>query len=186
MMDAGQVSAEGDAADFIQSEKAFTGAIGIDWLPIDGKVTHDGSVTSLGLSARSGLQMINAQDEDDSIDSENEFWNVGLTFRTGPAYRFTDPNPLPYAYASVLWGKYDAIGDHAITLDGMIRFVPDRGRKQADGDDPWGLFIGVRAVVDLDEGDDDLRLQVGVQDGLAFLRDIFSLTNSLFGEPVKR
>ena len=56
--------------------------------------------------------------------------------------------------------------------------MPDQESERTT-DDLWGLLIGMRAVVELDEGDDDLRFQVGVQDGLALLKDLFSLPSGL-------
>lgn len=161
---------------FLDSEKAFTGSLGVDYLPLEFDRTLDGHQGSAGFAARGGLQIL--EDDPSNDSSNNEFWAVGLTFRTAPVFRYSDPNPVPYAFATILYGDYDTLDDHALTFDGLIRFVsPD----VSPTDNPWGLFVGARAIVNFDEGDDDLRLQVGVEDGLALLKDLFELPKTLFG-----
>jgi hypothetical protein len=163
--------------EFIDSEKALTAALGFDWLFYQHPATEDGYHTQVGLAARAGLQTLD-EDPGQDITSDNEFWGLGLTVRTSPLFRLSDPNPLPYAYGTLTYGAYDTLDERAVAFDGMIRFVPAQ-ESELDNDDPWGLFIGVRAIVNMDEGDDDLRFQLGVQDGLALLKDLFALPGKL-------
>lgn len=170
-------SQDGAGNDFIDSEKALTGSIGLDWLLYQHPASEDGYHTQVGIAGRVGLQTLR-EDPGQDLSSQNEFWGVGLTVRTSPLFRYSDPNPMPYAYATLTYCEYDTLNDHAFTFDGMIRFVPSQD-SELKTEDPWGLFIGVRAIVNIDDGDDDLRFQVGVQDGLALLKDLFALPGKL-------
>lgn len=167
---------------FAESKKALTGSVGLDWLMLQSKQGADGHRIQGGIAGRLGVQSIDGQLDDLSVGggSGQEFWGVGMTIRTSPAFRYSDRNPMPYAYLTILWGEYDTLSGHAFTFDGVIRFVPDQ-QSELTANDPWGLFVGLRAVVNPD-GDDDLRFQVGVQDGLALLKDIFERTTTLFGK----
>lgn len=161
---------------FIESEKALTGSVGMDWYFYQHPQSLDGHHTQVGISGRVGLQSTKVEDDSD-LTSDNEFWGVGLTVRTCPIFRYSDPNPPAYAYGTIMYGEYDTLEDHALTFDGMIRFLPG---PDSSTDKPIGLFIGMRAIVNLRDGDDDLRFQIGVQDGLALLEKLFSLPKALF------
>ncbi len=163
---------------FIESEKALTAAVGLDLYFYQHPPSEDGFRTQVGLTSRVGLQTLDDSAGTD-LSSENEFWELGLAVRTSPRFRYSDPNPLPYAYAALTYGEYDTLEDHVFAFDGMIRFVPDE-ESALDNEDPWGLFIGMRALVNVDDGDDDLRFQFGVQDGLALVKDLFRLPTQLF------
>lgn len=176
------IPVQGSTSTFVESEKALTGAVGLDWLFAQTKQSADGYRIQGGPAVRVGVQSIDGQLDDLGAGggSGQEFWGVGLTIRTAPAFRYSDRNPMPYAYLTLLWGEYDTLSGHAFTADGVIRFVPDQA-SELKSKDPWGLFIGLRAVVN-EEGDDDLRFQAGVQDGLALLKDLFESTTTLFGD----
>lgn len=163
---------------FIESEKALSAAVGLDLYFYQHLPSEDGFRTQVGVTSRVGLQTLD-DNSGTNLPTENEFWEFGLAVRTSPCFRYSDPNPLPYAYAAITYGEYDTLDDHVFGFDGMIRFVPDE-ESALDSDDPWGLFIGMRALVNIDDGDDDLRFQFGVQDGLAFVKDLFSLPTKLF------
>ncbi len=140
--------------DFIKSEKAYVGAVGLDYRPFGVSVVG-GHRLSFGLRGTAGIQSIsNHKNSANNADQVNYFVGGGL--RVADTIEPSDPkkalfNPPVHHSIDILYSRYENIDEPRLTVDAQLRF---------QSENHCTYFVGTRAI--LGKGEDDLQVTLGI------------------------